>query len=116
MIENINEYARFFDSHSIHWCGYGNTLERNLMFLRCQERYLNCKLQIEGKLYLNQVYEMLDLKITDPDSQLGWKYDPDKGEHQVDLGVVDPYDWYGFGCYDYEDYILLNFNNVCLID
>lgn len=116
MLENVNEYARFFDSNSKYW--YDEPRECNTMFLRIQEDYCNYILKKEGKVYLNQVYDMLGLPITDPDSRLGWKYDPDKGKQQVDFGVFDLYDQYRFEClYEESDScILLDFKDVCLID
>lgn len=86
---NASPYARFFEESSRNWSkepGY------NLMFLRKQQDYANDVLKCRGHLFLNEVYDMLDIPRT-PDGQIvGWIYDPNKnpvGDNYVDFGIYD---------------------------
>lgn len=106
-----SEYARFFDEMSRY---YEKNAEYNLKFLKDQERYANEKLRRKGFLFLNEVYEMLDIPETKAGQIVGWVYNKDS-ENLPD-GYVD------FGIYDinrpknrefvngYERAILLDFN------
>lgn len=105
-----NDYAKFFDASSRYW---EDNPEYNLMFLRAQQNYANDKLRANGHLYLNEVYDMLDIPRTKAGQIVGWVYDP---EHPVGDNFVD------FRIYEtnkesnrrfvngYEPTILLDFN------
>ena len=100
-------YSKFFDECSRCW---KNNAEYNLMFLRGQQNLANDRLIANGYLFLNDVYDMLDIERTEEGQVVGWVYDKD---HPT---VVD------FGIYNgvrernrafvngYEPSILLDFN------
>lgn len=105
-----NDYAKFFDASSRYW---EDNPDYNLMFLRAQQNYANDKLRANGHLYLNEVYDMLDIPRTKAGQIVGWVYNT---EHPVGDNFVD------FGIYEtnkesnrrfvngYEPTILLDFN------
>ena len=100
-------YSKFFDECSRCW---KSNAEYNLMFLRGQQNLANDRLIANGYLFLNDVYDMLDIERTEEGQVVGWVYDKD---HPT---VVD------FGIYNgvrernrafvngYEPSILLDFN------
>lgn len=84
-------YAKFFDEFSEY---HSKNAEANLLFLRGRERYANDLLRIKGRLFLNEVYDMLDIPRTKAGQMVGWKYDPDNPDidSHVDFGIYDLYD------------------------
>ena len=89
--ENPNtysDYARFFDEASSYW---EKNAEYNLMFLRAQQQYANDKLRANGRLFLNEVYDMLDIPRTKAGQVVGWIYDDKNptGDNYVDFGIYD---------------------------
>mgnify|MGYP007004244115 CR=1 FL=1 len=105
-----SEYARFFDEACRGWT---KDPEYNLMFLRQQQNWANELLKSKGHLFLNEVYDMLDIPRTKAGQIVGWVYDE---EHPVGDNFID------FGIYranieevrnfvnGYERTILLDFN------
>lgn len=105
-----SQYARFFDEGNLGW---EKDPEYNLMFLRRQQAFANEKLQTKGHLFLNEVYDMLDIPRTTAGQVVGWTYDPSNP-------AIDSY--VDFGIYNYtrerarafvngyESVILLDFN------
>lgn len=83
-----SDYARFFDEGSRYW---EKDAEYNLMFLKQQQHWANQKLQARGYLFLNEVYEMLDIPATRAGQQVGWVYDEKNpvGDNYVDFGIYD---------------------------
>ena len=83
-----SDYARFFDEASPCW---QNDPEYNLMFLRAQQQYANDLLRAKGRLFLNDVYEMLGLEKTKAGQIVGWVYDRENpnGDNFVDFGIYD---------------------------
>ena len=83
-----SDYARFFDAASPCW---QNDPEYNLMFLRAQQQYANDLLRAKGRLFLNDVYEMLGLEKSKAGQIVGWVYDPENpnGDNFVDFGIYD---------------------------
>ena len=51
-----SDYARFFDEASPYW---QKDPEYNLVFLKAQQQYANDLLRAKGRLFLNDVYDML---------------------------------------------------------
>lgn len=108
---DYSDFARFFDERSDCW---EDDPEMNLMFLKAQQKYANDLLMSRGYLFLNEVYDLLDIPITKAGQAVGWIYDKTKAE-QIGDGYVD------FGIYQmntasqrfvngYEPVILLDFN------
>lgn len=85
-INNLSQYARIFDK-SIHV--YGDDSEYVLLHLKCQQDFANNKLKCKGYLFLNEVYEMLNLPKTKIGAIVGWIYDEKNpvGDNFVDFGI-----------------------------
>ena len=86
---NINsDYARFFDASCP---GFTKSPEYNLMFLKRQQDWANEKLQKQGYLFLNDVYEMLGMQKAPYGQIVGWIYNEEnpKGDNYVDFGIYD---------------------------
>lgn len=108
---NLNSiYARFYDDGCTGWT---KSPEDNLQFLKLQQAYANKKLQSQGYLYLNDVYEQLGIPKTKAGHVVGWIYDEAHpvGDNYVDFGI---YDLYNERARDFvngrERVILLDFN------
>lgn len=105
-----SDYARFFDETCGAWT---KDPEYNLTFLKLQQSYANKKLQEQGYLYLNDVYEMLGMQKSKAGHVVGWIYDKDNqlGDNYVDFGIYDLYDEQKRNFVNgYERSILLDFN------
>lgn len=76
-------YARVFDRGSLFW---KNNTEMNLMFLRTQQNYANDILRIRGHLFLNEVYDMLNIPHTREGAVVGWILEKGKPNY-VDFGI-----------------------------
>ena len=86
-LDNISEYARFFDATSNN---FEKDPEYNMMFLRRQQDYANEMLKSRGHLFLNEVYDLLDIPRSRAGQVVGWVYDKDgntKGANYVDFGL-----------------------------
>ena len=83
-----SDYARFFDEASPYW---QRDPEYNLMFLKSQQQYANDLLKARGRLFLNEVYEMLGIEKSKAGQIVGWVYDPVNpvGDNFVDFGIYD---------------------------
>lgn len=118
---DITPYARTFEKYikkvgdewviNPYWNEASN--EYNMMFIKNQERYANDLLKARGYLFLNTVYELLGLPISQEGNVVGWVYDKNNpvGDNFVDFGI------YADSCANYndfingvDDYILLDFN------
>lgn len=78
-------YAKFFDKFSRVW---SPVAEYNLIFLRSQQSYANDKLNTRGHLFLNEVYDALDIPRTEAGALTGWVRDGE-GDGYVDFGIFD---------------------------
>lgn len=85
---DCSPYAKFFDESSPYW---EKNAEYNLMFLRAQQNYANDLLKAKGRLFLNEVYEMLGIEPTKAGQVVGWVYDAENpvGDNYVDFGIYD---------------------------
>lgn len=85
-----SDYARFFDETCANW---QSIPEYNLMFLKTQQQYANDLLKTRGRLFLNEVYELLGMEPTKAGQVVGWVYDytthPTMGDNFVDFGIYD---------------------------
>lgn len=112
----ISGHARFFAKYTEdergnsilnpHWEANN---EYNLMFIKAQENYANDLLRAKGRLFLNEVYEMLGMPATKAGQIVGWVYDPTngRGDNYVDFGLYSDSLVY---LDDRENAILLDFN------
>lgn len=107
-----SEYAKFFDASSRNW---DKNPEYNLMFLRSEQQYANDLLRVRGYVFLNEIYERLDIQPTQAGQVVGWVYDPndDNRDNYIDFGIYNTYR-NGENNRDfvngYEPVILLDFN------
>lgn len=86
-LDNISEYARFFDAASKN---FAKDPEYNMMFLRRQQDYANEMLKSRGHLFLNEVYDLLDIPRSKAGQVVGWVYDKNgntKGDNYIDFGL-----------------------------
>ena len=83
-----SDYAKFFDEASPYW---QKDPEYNFMFLKSQQQYANDLLKARGRLFLNEVYEMLGIEKTKAGQIVGWVYNPENpiGDNFVDFGIFD---------------------------
>ena len=83
-----SDYARFFDEANPNW---QNDPEYNLMFLKSQQQYANDLLKSRGRLFLNEVYDMLGIDRSKAGQVVGWTYNPKNptGDNFVDFGIYD---------------------------
>lgn len=83
-----SDFACYFDKNSR---SYETNRDFNMMFLRAQQNYANDVLHARGHLFLNEVYDMLDLPRTTAGQIVGWVYDPEKADSDgyVDLRIFE---------------------------
>lgn len=83
-----SDYARFFDEYNPNW---QNDPEYNLMFLKSQQQYANDLLRARGRLFLNEVYDMLGMERSKAGQIVGWVYNEanPSGDNFVDFGIYD---------------------------
>lgn len=106
----FSDYARFFDESCI---AFTKDPEANLCFLKQRQGEANRRLQHEGYLFLNDVYQMLGLPKTKAGQVVGWVYNEKDpiGDNFVDFGLynIDREAVRNF-INGYERAILLDFN------
>lgn len=116
---DVSEYARFFEEYTTDEKGnsiknmyWNSDNEYNLMFLKQTERYANDKLRLKGYLFLNEVYEMLNLPKTKAGQIVGWIYDEENpiGDNFVDFGLYMDNLSYSDFVNGFDPAILLDFN------
>ena len=85
---SYSDYARFFDEASPCW---EKDAEYNYMFLKAQQQYANDLLRARGRLFLNEVYDMLGIPKSKAGQVVGWVYDEENpvGDNYVDFGIYD---------------------------
>ena len=90
-VANPNEYtgfARVFDEGCMGWT---KDPQANLMFLKAQQQAATQRLERQGYLFINDVYEMLGFPKTKEGQVAGWIYDKENpiGDNFVDFGIYD---------------------------
>ena len=78
-------YARFFDETNVNW---EKDRASNLFFLQAQQNFANERLQVQGFLFLKDVYESLGFQKTSYGQLVGWYLGGD-GDDFVDFGIFD---------------------------
>lgn len=83
-----SDFACYFDKTSR---SYESNRDFNMMFLRAQQNYANDLLRARGHLFLNEVYDMLDLPRTTAGQIVGWTFDPKNPESDgyVDFRILE---------------------------
>lgn len=105
-----SDYARFFDDGCLGW---EKDAEHNLYILKCQQSFATEKLQSQGYLFLNDVYDMLGIPRTKAGQVVGWIYDEKNpiGDNYVDFGIYNIHNEKNRDFVNgYEKTILLDFN------
>lgn len=72
---NYDAYARLFDSTCPD---FEKDPESNLTFLNAKRDWAEYLLRTRGRLFLNEVYDMLNMPRTDEGQVMGWTYDKKK--------------------------------------
>lgn len=78
-------YAKFFDERSSNW---KKNAELNRLFIECQQRYANHLLHARGHVFLNEVYDMLDIGRTQAGAVVGWVLNQG-GDNYIDFGMFE---------------------------
>ena len=115
-IPGCSPYARFFDEASRNW---EKNSEYNLMFLHAAQEYMNQRLKAYGHLFLNEVYDYLDIPRTKAGNVVGWVYDDKNqiGDNYVDFGIYNTHRETSRDFVNgYERVILLDFNVTPILD
>lgn len=108
-----SQYARWFDNKSRE---YTDNHDYNLCFLLNVQRQANDLLISRGKggrVFLNEVYDMLDIPRSKEGQVVGWIYDPELAtvDSYIDFGIHDYWRENARDFVDgYQPYILLDFN------
>lgn len=82
--EPASPYTRIFDESSRWW---KKDPEQNKFFLAMQQRHANDLLRLRGHLFLNEVFDLLDMPRTKMGSVCGWVYG--EGDSFVSFGMWD---------------------------
>lgn len=84
-------YAKFFDSASSEWV---KNPELNLLKLRSTQEYFNNVLRVKGHVFLNEIYDALDIPRTSIGQVCGWIYDPenDETDNFIDFDIYNVHD------------------------
>ena len=84
----IDDFSRIFYEGNPGW---DPNPQYTLKFLKDQQKYANDRLEAEGFLFLNDVYEMLGFNRTKEGQYIGWIYDERNpiGDNFVDFGIYD---------------------------
>lgn len=106
-VEGHSAYARFFDERSREW---EKSAEYNLSFLVNSQNYANDLVNARGHLFLNEVYDMLDIPRTEAGQIMGWKKQTGEGASVAPVN---------FGIYEYKranQRFVNGYENVILLD
>ena len=111
-----SDYAKFFDETSDQFVfadpyKHNPDWEANIIFLNCTRQAAQQKLERQGYLFLNDVYDMLGIKRTKAGQVVGWIFDPENPDidSHVDFGTFNKYNRRTINGLE-EECILLDFN------
>ena len=94
-VSNHDDRSDFCKCFDVGCAGWTKDPEANLVFLKLQQNLANERLQRQGHLFLNDVYEMLGFPKTSAGQVVGWLYDPNnkkeeyQGDNYVDFNIYD---------------------------
>lgn len=113
-VAETDEYSDFTKCFDESCPGWTKDPEANLTFLKIVQAQANDRLQREGYLFLNDVYEMLGFPRTRAGQAVGWMYKPNdlnfKGDNHVDFNIYDALKRNANFVNGYERSIWLDFN------
>lgn len=88
--KDITPFARYFGESNRFW---KKDVEYNKAWLGLQENLCNQMLRARGRLFLNEVYDMLGLPHTKAGQRFGWVYSRDANNPKyVSFGISDVID------------------------
>lgn len=82
MNNHLSIYARLFDAGNENW---SKNAEMNMAFLKSQQIVANTMLHDRGFLFLNEVYDLLDIPRSEAGQYVGWV--EGMGDDFVDFGL-----------------------------
>ena len=92
-VTNPHEYSEFAVCYDVGCNGWDRDAEHNKWVLLQLQKWANDKLQHDGFLFLNDIYDELGIRRTSAGNKVGWIYDPKnpnhKGDNYVDFGIFD---------------------------
>lgn len=108
-IPGYSRWARWFDESCSEW---EKNPEYNLAFLKARESEANRRLQRDGYLFLNDVYDMIGVPRTFEGQIMGWRYKKNNpvGDNFVDFGINSINKASRDFVNGYEPCIILDFN------
>lgn len=77
-------YARIFDEYNPNW---SNVPNQNQYFVQSVQNHANDLLRVKGKVYLNDVYDMLGIDREEFGQVVGWVKNSETGDGYIDFGV-----------------------------
>ena len=91
VMDDPNNYSPYSVIYDDGCTGWEKNAEFNKMFLLRQQNYANERLQRQGHLFLNEVYDMLGVPRTEAGQVVGWYYDEKNpvGDNFVDFGIFN---------------------------
>lgn len=81
-------YTFCFDETASGWV---RDAERNKFFLLRQQDYANELLKSKGRVFLNEVLEMVGIDRVPAGQSVGWVLNSEKGDGFIDFGIFDMY-------------------------
>lgn len=81
--QGFSPYARLFDEASPNW---QKNAELNRIFIQCQQNYANYRLQANGHVFLNEVYDAIGLERSPAGAVVGWVLGGE-GDDFIDFGI-----------------------------
>jgi hypothetical protein len=100
-----SQYAQIFDHNSSNW---NKNPDYNMSFLKANQNFANDILQAKGHIFLNEVYDMVDVPRTQAGAITGWV--KGSGDDFVDFGIFECNMANGESSIGYDRAILLDFN------
>ena len=89
IVGEVSPYAKFFDENSRYFFHQDDGNAKNIEFLKKQQCYANDRLKRKGYLFLNDVYDLLDIPNTQVGSIVGWIYNPRDERSLVDFDLYN---------------------------
>lgn len=81
----LTEFAAWYNEECTAWT---KDPQYNKMYLVYQQNYFNDMLRTRGHLYLNEVYDALEIPRTKAGQMVGWVFEDENS--YVDFGLNDP--------------------------
>jgi Family of unknown function (DUF6353) len=81
--DHMSAYAVLFNESSANWT---KDAELNRIFLTANQNHANQMLLARGHVFLNEIYDMLDIPRSSWGSVVGWVHNQDRDSH-IDFGM-----------------------------